>query len=461
MSSTQTLARFIAGLDVAALPPSVADALPQHIFDSLTAAIAGAGVAETRDVQRLIEQHYGAGPALALGTGVRTNVPAAALLGCVSARCSEIDDIHLRSCITPGSIVVPAALAMASTIDDLDAPTFLAAVAAGYDVLMRFGLAIDGPRILYRGIWPTYVCAGFGVAAVLGRLLRLNESQIADALGIAATLAIGTTGRPPAPTSRWLTMGAAVQNGVLAVLGAQQGLRGDTALLDGQWSKITGIALDPERLTADLGRASLVDELCYKPWCAAKQTIAATDAFRDILTTTRLNANDITAIRIDVPPAYAAMIDRQVLPSARQESFASVQYQLALAAFAPELAYDVVRDRIVSDANVVRLMSVTQVAIDETMAASYPSAWPARVNVRLAGGAEHTRELQHPLGDPGTTFGWPELERKCARVTGFGEARVHELAEHCRALTNGGTVAALLASTVTPSSSRGSDNHGV
>jgi len=443
MNSTQTLARFVAGLELGELPPGVSDALPRHVFDSLTAAIAGAGVAETRDVRAIVERHYGPGPALAVGTGVRTNVPAAALLGCVAARCSEVDDIHLRSCITPGSIIVPATLALASTMRDVTAAEFLAAIAAGYEVLMRFGLAVDGPRILYRGIWPTYVCAGFGVAAALGRLLRLNEDQIADALGIAATFALGTTGRPPAPTSRWLTMGGAVQNGVLAALGAQQGLRGDTALLDGQWSKITGIALDPERLTAALGSDFFIAELCYKPWCAAKQTIAATDAFRDILAATELNANDITEIRIDVPPAYAAMIDRQELPNARQESFASVQYQLALAAFAPDNAYDVVRDRIVSDSQVTRLMSVTQVAIDETLGASYPSAWPARVRVRFAG-AEHTREVRHPLGDPGTTFGWPELERKCARVTNLSDARVRELADRCRSLSNGGNLDGLL-----------------
>jgi 2-methylcitrate dehydratase PrpD len=446
MSSTQTLARFIAGLDIGALPTGILDALPRHVFDSLTAAIAGAGVAETRDVRAVVEEYYGGGPALAVGTGVRTNLPAAALLGCVAARCSEIDDIHLRSCITPGSIIVPAVLAMASTMGDIGAPAFLAAVAAGYEVLMRFGLAIDGPQILFRGIWPTYVCAGFGVVAALGRLLRLNEAQIADALGIAATFALGTTGRPPAPTSRWLTMGAAAQNGVLAVLSARQGLRGDAALLDGQWSKITGIALEAECLTAGLGTTFLIDELCFKPWCAAKQTIAATDAFRDILTTAGPNANDIVEIRIDVPSAYAAMIDRQQLPSARLESFASVQYQLALAAFAPDRAYDVVRATTVTDPNVARLMSVTRVAIDEALDASYPSAWPARVYVRLAGGTEHTREVHHPLGDPGTVYGWSELERKCERVTQLDSGRVRALAEHCRSLLSGGNLGTFVAS---------------
>jgi 2-methylcitrate dehydratase PrpD len=446
MSCTHTLARFVAGLDTGALPAGIVDALPRHVFDSIVAAIAGAGVAETRDVRAIVEAHYGAGNALAVGTGVRTNVPAAALLGCVAARCSEVDDIHLRSCITPGSIIVPAVLATASTMDEVDAPTFLAAVAAGYEVLMRFGLAVEGPRILYRGIWPTYVCAGFGIAAALGRLLCLTEAQIADALGIAATLALGTTGRPPVPTSRWLTMGCAVQNGVLAVLGAKQGLRGDAALLDGEWSKITGIALDAEQLTAGLGESYLIAELCFKPWCAAKQTIAATDAFRDILASAGLDANGIAEIRIDVPSAYAVMIDRQQLPSARQESFASVQYQLALAAFAPERAYDVVRATIVTDPNVARLMSVTRVAIDETLNASYPAAWPARVFVREAGGREHTREVQHPLGDPGTVFSWPELERKCARVTGLAAERVTAMAQCARALPAGGNLNALFAS---------------
>ena len=50
----------------------------------------------------------------------------------------------------------------------------IAAIIAGYEVMTRLGRAIDGPTILYRGIWPTYFAAPFGVAAVVARLLQLD-----------------------------------------------------------------------------------------------------------------------------------------------------------------------------------------------------------------------------------------------------------------------------------------------
>ena len=40
--------------------------------------------------------------------------------------------------------------------------------------MIRLGVAIDGPSVLYRGIWPTYFAAPFGVAAVAARLMRLG-----------------------------------------------------------------------------------------------------------------------------------------------------------------------------------------------------------------------------------------------------------------------------------------------
>ncbi len=172
MNSTSLLAHFVTALDANNTPPDVVDTMQRHIFDSVAAAIAGGGVSESLCVQAVVEAQYGTGNARAVGTGIRTSLPAAALLGCVAARCSEVDDIHMQSCITPGAIIVPAALALASTRTDIDESALLFACIAGYETIIRFAIAIDGPRILYRGIWPTYVCAGFGIAATIGRMLR-------------------------------------------------------------------------------------------------------------------------------------------------------------------------------------------------------------------------------------------------------------------------------------------------
>src|SRR5262244_2244205 len=73
---------------------------------------------------------------------------------CALARLSEIDDIHLASTTTPGAIVVPGAIAIAAACRNRDPDTLAAAMTAGYEAMIRFGQAIGGPSILYRGIWP-------------------------------------------------------------------------------------------------------------------------------------------------------------------------------------------------------------------------------------------------------------------------------------------------------------------
>src|SRR5437764_161320 len=69
---------------------------------------------------------------------------------CASARLTEADDIHLTSCTTPGSVVVPAALHLACAGAFKTFGDFVTAVLAGYETLIRVGYAIDGPRILAR-----------------------------------------------------------------------------------------------------------------------------------------------------------------------------------------------------------------------------------------------------------------------------------------------------------------------
>ena len=41
--------------------------------------------------------------------------------------------------------------------------------------MTRLGVAIDGARILYRGVWPTYFAAPLGAAAIAARIWRLSE----------------------------------------------------------------------------------------------------------------------------------------------------------------------------------------------------------------------------------------------------------------------------------------------
>src|SRR6267154_4590698 len=207
------------------------------VLDQLGAHVARGGAAQPRGALRLrVADTVGAwiagsatpeGRALLKFGANRDAMPDRVAVHCALARLSEIDDIHLASGITPGALVVPAALTIAASLCR-EGTALAEAIAVGYDAMVRLGSGLGGPSILYRGIWPTYLAAPFGVAAVAARLLCLTETQAVHALGISLALASPAIGHPGgATTSRWLAIGNAARNGVTAALAAQAGFTGD------------------------------------------------------------------------------------------------------------------------------------------------------------------------------------------------------------------------------------------
>src|SRR5262249_31085179 len=194
---------------------------------------------------------------------------------CALARLSEIDDIHLPSMTTPGAIVIPGALTLAGTLPTVAADDVIAAILAGTEAMTRLGRAIDGPAILYRGIWPTYFAAPFGMAAVAARLLKLDEEASAHALGLALTRAAPTVGHHnAATTARWFAVGNAARDGLNAALAAQQGFTADRKLFEGRaLADVLGIKPDIAALSDGLGERIALAEVSFKPCSPPRQTI--------------------------------------------------------------------------------------------------------------------------------------------------------------------------------------------
>jgi len=134
-----------------------------HAADLIGAWIAACGTAEGRALIGFRKDADALGDSLAINVAL--------------ARLSEIDDIHLGAMITPGAIVLPSALTIAASLPDVADDDIAAAIVVGYEAMIRLGAAIDGPSVLFRGIWPSYFAAPFGAAAVAARLFRLDGKQ--------------------------------------------------------------------------------------------------------------------------------------------------------------------------------------------------------------------------------------------------------------------------------------------
>src|SRR6266699_2480101 len=404
------------------LSGSVRESARLHLVDTVGAWIAASGTPEGRALMRFVaaREQTGADP-------VGENTLSRVACNCGLARLSEIDDIHLSSCTTPGALIVPSALTIGGSLG-LSGAAIGEAIAVGYDAMVRLGLALDGPSILYRGIWPTYFTAPFGVAAVASRLLDLTGAQAAHALGIALTLASPAVGRQGGPAmSRWLAIGHAARSGVFAAFSAQAGFTADLRLFEGDYfSAAYNLSPDAAILVDALEDRSVLPEVSFKPWCAARQAMAATQALKEIIET-GVPPADITQLVVSVPPPYLRMIDHGAVTGDRSSHLTSVSYQMALAVFAPDSMFDVKQVAEHVSGEIGAFMAKVAVKAGDDLLHHYPKSWPARLEVTTPTG-KHERLVIHVPGDPERPFD-EQVTAKFARLTAplIGERAADDL----------------------------------
>lgn len=435
MSVAEQLAGNLTESAESAIPPEIQDKIRLHLFDTVGAMIAGLDLDETRRLDDITDLLSGAPSRQPNDTAGLLPLGPTVVRLCAATRATEVDDIHLAACVTPSSIIVPTALAAVRHMPHARQDRFLAACLAGYETMIRLGLAIEGPAILYKGIWPTYLCAGFGSAVATGVLLDLTRQQMAHGLAIAAAMAAGANARSESPTAKWFMAGAAAHNGMLAALAARQGFQGDLGLLGERWGKLFGITLDIAALTRSGGARYHLQDLAMKPWCAARQTMSALAAFQRLLADGTLKPAMLRQIVVDVPSAYLQMIDRPALPKSRQESFANLRYLFGLAAFAPAGLYDVARETLQQDAHFADLAGKIRIVHAPDLDAHYPERWPARVTITDDKGAVRRQEIIHAPGDSASPLSWPEVREKFQRVTGRPPETAVQIAAACQALS--------------------------
>ena len=423
------LAAKLAGLSFAALAPATQDSARQRIFDTLGAMALGLATPEGRMLQRYA----------ARGDGLRAPGRLERCRVYVGAtRSTEIDDIDIASCTTVGAVVVPVALVVAAGDARGDDARLLASTVAGYEAMMRLGRAIGGATLLYRGVWPTYVTAAFAAAATAAKLLELDGAATARALA----LTLARTAAPPAAALtrfgfRYYALGCAAAEGADAAVAAAAGVDADSDGLSA-FAERLGARFDAAALTAGCGEPWLIQAVDTKLWPTSRQALASVAAFMQLVPQT-VAPDDIERITVDLPTAYRSMVDRPTVPTQRIESLLGVQYQLGLAAFAPERLYDALRPSLPTDERIASLMAKVELRADDTLSGRFPELWGSRVTLRLRSGATTSAEVLEPPGSGRQPLPWALLDRKLTRIFAASgrpacAAELHDLGERCRAI---------------------------
>jgi 2-methylcitrate dehydratase PrpD len=155
-------------------------------------------------------------------------------------------------------------------------------------------------------------------------------------------------------------------------------------------------------------------EVSFKPWCAARQTMAATQALCESLES-GIIADEITAITAAVLPPHFKMINHGVKAGDRASFMTSLPYQMAVALLEPDAQFALSPPSAMPSPALQSLMSRITVVADDSLLPHYPAQWLARVSVVTPRGWQE-RLVRHIPGDRARPMDQASLEAKFHRL---------------------------------------------
>ena len=290
-----------------ALPADVVEATKKQVLDTIGVTIAGSMSTNIRQLADIVKDWGGKEESTILGYGGKVPCCSAALVNGWSAAVLDYDDLHDLDLIHCSQGVFPATFAVAER-DRANGKDFMVALALGFDLACRLARAvIVGSESGFLNA-PNF----FGAAAAAGKLLRLDEEKLKNALGIALMQVCGTGyGIREALNTKGLDSGFHAKGGVLAALMAEKGLAGSAdPFEDSRWGLYAMFHRNiyrPELLTVDLGKVFEVTTNGIKPYPSCRVNHASIKAALELVNEHDIKPDDVAEVTVHHGPKVLAV----------------------------------------------------------------------------------------------------------------------------------------------------------
>lgn len=415
MTLTKELAEYAVNLKFEDLPAEVVEFTKLCILDWYGSALAGKDEKPIQSIKELIDE-WGGNKQASLVTGGKSSIGNACLVNAAASHIVELDDIHKSSIIHAGTVVIPAAAAVAEAYD-LSGKDLITAVVAGYEICYRVGEAVSPSHYYY---WHnTATCGTFGSAAAVAKLLNLNVEQTMFALGNAGTQAAGLWEFiEDGANTKQLHTAKAAYNGTLAALLAKKNFTSATRILEGRRGFFNAMSdkYDSEKITQNLGQEFKIIENSFKIHASCRHTHPAMDCVLDIMKENGIQHEQIQAISIKTYQTVLNITDNPNPDTVYASKFSS-QFCAALIAIKGSASLIDYNNEILQSPQIRELMKNVSVEADPYYEAAYPEKWGAKVEISLKDGRSFSESTDYPKGDPEKPASKEELVHKFTTMT--------------------------------------------
>jgi len=406
---TEKIANYSASTRFDHLTAEAAHAATQRLIDSIGCAV-GAHDCEPALIGRRLAKGQTPGKYSGRVLCFGDNLPAesAAFINTAMIRNFDFNDRY------PGghpSDCLGALLALADSTQ-VDGKSFLTSMIVVYEIFARLS---DATMLSRRG-WDQGYAIGIATAAGVCNLLQLPLNAVANAIGIAATSNLPLRVTRSGELTPWKNVATAyaARNGLFAALLAAEGMSGPGSAFEGRnglWEKVTGpFDLAP---FPDEGGVYLTPRVQLKYWPIETNGQAAVWAALELRAKTK--ADELREIEVFTSKFTWFEIGSEPEkwdPKTRETADHSLPYIFARALVDGPIRVSSFNDEAVRDPALRPLMQKIKVIPDDAIEALLPAKVLIRVVATTQDGAQHTVEVENPLGHPDNPMQDRHIEEK-------------------------------------------------
>ena len=407
-------ARILNGIRFPGLPPVPVKHAKMILASTLASGAAGSAIGSTRIIRDLAKEQGGKAEATVWFDGSKLPVILAARVNSMLSDAAASDDSDLRNVAHTGTCLTATGLALGERVS-ASGTELLAAMVAGYEAAGRMGEALGNAGEAVSGSFGqgfhASVIVAFGGTVTAGRLLRLTDEQLAQALGITATtmggLSIGTNS-----WAREYHAGNAAQCAVNAALAASRGYTVNPDMLEARrgFLAVFGGAVDTKSLTRPVSdQWEIARYLAVKLAPGAHALMPAVEAAVNVVRQANVAPEEVARILVSGPQVRVSA--GSPAPKDMIEAIHSLAYFVASAV--ADRGFSWVH---VTEAKIHRPVIAQLIGLVETdpapPAVRYQWSWGATVTLVTKSGARFTSTVDAPRGSAPRGIEWADIDAK-------------------------------------------------
>jgi 2-methylcitrate dehydratase PrpD len=400
MGIEEKLVKNALKIDYTDLPRGDSDMTKLGILDTIGCMIAGAMAPGCNSVREQVVSWGGKPESTIMVFGSRVPCPNAALVNGTMARALDFDSTWVRG-LHMSAASIPAALAVAEMRGGVSGKELLTAVMAGEDLAARVHLATSD----YGGFEPTGVCGILGIAAMVAKLIGLDETQTLDALAIALNRSAGSFQPNIAGALMVRVMeGLASRSGIESALLAERGITGGEDTLQGTYGYFhlfSSDRYDAEILTRELGKEFWgARETTIKKYPACGGTSSAIDATLELISENNIRPEHVDEIIVYSNQDFHNTLGKPFKIGANPQVDAqfSYQYTIACALVRGRLTIDDLAPEAISSDEVLEIAARVHPRVDDNLKKESFRATSVQINTK--DGNQYSKQINYPRGDP-------------------------------------------------------------